>query len=275
MKNKLMIYQGGGYDGCFWEWNFGYFDDEGEWQSLGDSGCAGIKDYDTEAALAMARQIKAGKENGDLIPLSSAKQLRQLNDSCYAPEVVVRIACDLRDAGLANCKMVVTCDECGNDIPDDELDTIHFTDPVSNGGCSCVPQTKICDACFEAKVCCDCRERHSPEELYDSEPLFQGRCFAHAVRHAVEENPQPDLTALPEELVDTVQIWQELDRLDRLELTENQRDEWVECFDETLARLDWQFRKAYQQELAGFLAQLQRPASPVGGEPLLFPAMSP
>jgi len=275
MKNKLMIYQGGGYGGCIWEWNAGYFDDEGEWRSLGDSGCAGIKDYDTEAALAMARQIKAGKEKGDLIPLSAAKQLRQLNNSGYAPAVVVGIARGLAGAQLDNCKMVVTCDECGKDIPDDELDMIHFADPVSNGGCSYVPQTKVCDACFEAKVCCECRDWHSPEELYNREPLFQGRCFAHAVRHAVEENPQPDLTDLPEELVDTVQDWQELARLARLKLPENQRDEWVKCSDETLARLDWQFRNEYQQELEGFLAQLQRPAVPVGGEPLLFPAMSP
>jgi hypothetical protein len=274
MKNKLMIYQGGGYDGCIWEWNAGYFDDEGEWRSLGDSGCAGIKDYDTEAARDMARQIKAGKERGDVIPLSAAKRLRQLNDSGYAPGVVVGIACGLLGELGDRCKMVVTCDDCGKDIPNDELDAIHFTNPASNGGCSYVPQTKVCDECFEAKVCCECRDWHNPDELYNSEPLFQGRCFAHAVRLAVEENPQPDLTELPEELVDTVKAWQELDQLGHLELPENLRDGWSKFFNETLARLDWRFQHDYSHELEGFLVQLQRPAVPVGGEPLPFLAMS-
>jgi len=42
-KNLLVLYQGGGYDGCFWEYNFFYFDSTGKFHNIFTSGYAGIK----------------------------------------------------------------------------------------------------------------------------------------------------------------------------------------------------------------------------------------
>ena len=41
MKNTLVQYKGGGYDGCFWEWNFCYFDKDGVWHDIFSSGRRG------------------------------------------------------------------------------------------------------------------------------------------------------------------------------------------------------------------------------------------
>jgi hypothetical protein len=44
MKNFLIQYKGGGYDGCIWEWNFFLYDNEGKFHNLMSTGSLGIKD---------------------------------------------------------------------------------------------------------------------------------------------------------------------------------------------------------------------------------------
>ena len=253
MKNKLMIYQGGGYDGCFWEWNAGYFDAEGEWCSLHHSGHAGIKDGDLDKALAMAKKLKDGTEKGDLIPLSAVKKLREFNEN-YAPPLVVHVV-DALHGVFTGCKAMVTCDDCGEVIPADEYDYIHFVDYRSNGGCSYNPEKKLCSDCFDSKVCRDCCERMPSDELYDSEPLYDGRCFAHAVRNLAEQPGPPNTSDLPDELAATVADWREFGRLTDLKAP---WQDLKKIEDEAFNRLDWHFQQEYKGELEGFLEQLRR-----------------
>jgi hypothetical protein len=42
-KMLLVQYKGGGWDGCFWEWNYFYFDSKGKFHNLASSGWKGIK----------------------------------------------------------------------------------------------------------------------------------------------------------------------------------------------------------------------------------------
>lgn len=234
MKNKLLVYQGGGYDGCFWEWNAGYFDCDGEWRAIRASGCKGIPDYKVEEALAMTRQVKAGKEDGVLIPFSAARLFRKFDEE-FNPSLVVGVVRHLRDEGIS-CRAVILCDECKTEL-DTEL--VHFVNFSSDGGCSFTPKRKICDDCFLSKVCQDCAERCSYEELYDSEPIFHGRCFAHAVEHLVENGlALAPLEDLPEELQASIKDWQ------------------AGQDNQAFNRLDWRFRHNHRTELAEFLAKL-------------------
>jgi len=41
MKNVLVMYHGGGYDGCIWEYNYAYFDSEGNFHCIHASGAMG------------------------------------------------------------------------------------------------------------------------------------------------------------------------------------------------------------------------------------------
>ena len=43
MKDTLVQYKGGGYSGCFWEWNYGVFDDDGEFHVIFASGSKGCE----------------------------------------------------------------------------------------------------------------------------------------------------------------------------------------------------------------------------------------
>lgn len=43
MINCLIEYKGGGYDGCFWEWNYCYYDKEGKFHDIYSSGAFSCK----------------------------------------------------------------------------------------------------------------------------------------------------------------------------------------------------------------------------------------
>ena len=47
--NTLVQYKGGGYDGCFWQWNFAYFDKNSKFHCIVSTGYAGC---DTEDKLS-------------------------------------------------------------------------------------------------------------------------------------------------------------------------------------------------------------------------------
>lgn len=53
MDNKYILvqYHGGGYDGCFWEWNFFYIDKEGMFHDIFSSGRSGIVNQDQALEL--------------------------------------------------------------------------------------------------------------------------------------------------------------------------------------------------------------------------------
>lgn len=56
-RHKVLIYSGGGFCGCIWEWNFCFWDGEGRFYAGFHSGCDGIKDE--KDALEVVRVLKA------------------------------------------------------------------------------------------------------------------------------------------------------------------------------------------------------------------------
>ena len=45
-RNSLIQYKGGGYDGCFWEWNYAWFDARGHFHDIYSSGYKGCDTLD-------------------------------------------------------------------------------------------------------------------------------------------------------------------------------------------------------------------------------------
>ena len=43
LRHTLVQYHGGGYEGCFWEWNFFYIDADGDFHCIEATGHAGCK----------------------------------------------------------------------------------------------------------------------------------------------------------------------------------------------------------------------------------------
>ncbi len=63
-RNSLVSYKGGGYDGCFWEWNYAYTDRDGEFHDLYSSGYKGCETLEKlSQAYADWQQKKQDKRN--------------------------------------------------------------------------------------------------------------------------------------------------------------------------------------------------------------------
>lgn len=146
MKNIIVQYQGGGYEGCIWEWNFFYLDNHGEFKDLYSSGRNGIKDGDRAKAIIL------GSEKIYAYCLDNKEDVAELNRECLAQHVVM-IAEELEKI---NIDMEVKCDHCGNyhDWEDICLDGLQgfgglasgYTDKICN---DCI---SYCDHCFEPAI---------------------------------------------------------------------------------------------------------------------------
>lgn len=269
MKNLLMIYRGGGYDGCHWEWNAGYFDEVGEWVSLGHSGFQGIpsargpdKTKNQDEAEATAKglhtlmQIGTSTNKGGLYRLMSRKHMLQFSDD-FGPALVMGVVRRLQEifrhtCGKGEVQAVCCCDKCHGVTGD--MDELRSMDPSSDGGLVVSDKTKICDDCFYNGCCADCAEESSsPEELYDSQPLFNGYCFFHALEDMVRRGPV-NTDGLPEEVVEAVGNMQEFDRLNELGALTWESSKALK--EPTKELLGYYFVREHKDELEDFLKRL-------------------
>ncbi len=58
MKNLLVEYKGGGYDGCFWEWNYFGWNSDGDFCNILSTGYKGVKNE--SQALAITKENEEG-----------------------------------------------------------------------------------------------------------------------------------------------------------------------------------------------------------------------
>ena len=146
MKNKLLYYEGGGYDGCYWEWNFCFWDTDGKWHDLYSSGCAGAN---TEVkALEIAKDIGTigtCKFDPALIDLTNKEQYLQFQKENNA-RLVLEIAQELNENH--NYDIEVLCNECGCNFTADRSENDQATDN----------DTVVCGECYSAGMCADCGE---------------------------------------------------------------------------------------------------------------------
>jgi hypothetical protein len=154
MRNKLIQYKGGGYDGCFWEWNFCLFDGRGKFHNLKSTGRNGIK-----TALE-AKELIKDKRKIYIYDLKSKKSLKEFRDETnnhlvdvigtkinqlYKKEIV-SFECD-------DCKNLIFLNSTNSDYPamfhdDNEYHWEH----------------KYCENCYLSHSCGYCGAFNDVEE---------------------------------------------------------------------------------------------------------------
>ena len=75
MKNTLVQYKGGGYEGCFWEWNFAFYDENGKFNSIMHSGRNGCETHE-----AMQEHIRENEVY--TYDLTSREDMRDFASEC-------------------------------------------------------------------------------------------------------------------------------------------------------------------------------------------------
>lgn len=145
-RNVLVQYKGGGYDGCYWEYNYAYFDTSGEFHCIiatGSNGC------ETEVDL---------REFWDRCPdkFSSIDLNKESWETFQSEEATTHV---LRLAKWfwfeRQIDLSITCTECGAVTPGAKM----FGD--NPRGCGGVAMT------YDDLLCPKCAERRELEEEQD------------------------------------------------------------------------------------------------------------
>jgi len=104
-KNLLVAYKGGGYDGCAWEWNYAYYDAQGNFHCIAATGRNGCKTHEQLVEYI----TNCDKESFDLYFLDKTRDIKALVDEfCVshvigiakalakiAPEIVLTVKCSI------------------------------------------------------------------------------------------------------------------------------------------------------------------------------------
>ena len=186
MKTNILVqYQGGGYSGCIWEWNFFYIDENGAFHDIVSSGCAGIGNkQDAEQLLeqdASSTYIYGLNNEQDIKTFSSENHAWNVQQVCQWFE----------NYNSPEAEFFAVCSECGCKVDSDDLvmenEILRCCECHSIGTCSCcddyVGDTEIVGVDPDEHygheyLCTDCKEYHDSErEAADLEDLrWQSFC---------------------------------------------------------------------------------------------------
>ena len=147
--NTLYQYQGGGYSGCIWEWNFFFIDGEGKFHDIFSSGSGAITTIE-EAAEAV-------KIDGTMFSysLDNPEDLESLAKECNV-DLVFRLVKWFEHN--QNNEVHAVCSECGVKLYDP--DDIRLEDYRGSGGAGIYPTILVCWECHSDGTC-DCCEGYA------------------------------------------------------------------------------------------------------------------
>ncbi len=170
MKTNILVqYDGGGYDGCIWEYNYFYIDKQGTFHSIAASGTGGITDAKRAAELL--------ENNGNdfssevfVYALDNEEEMRSfaLETACPHIAEVIRWFNNYNDP---DATPFAICSKCECQIVD--ADEIHLTDIHGCGGIMSTADTLLCYECYSFGLCPCCEEYYKDLHEYKEEYLCE------------------------------------------------------------------------------------------------------
>jgi hypothetical protein len=146
-RNTLVAYHGGGYDGCIWEWNYAFIDDEGEFHSIYNSGSMGCETKeDLQNKVDHARP-----ENKDLYNVNSPKAMATFARE-HPVDAVLGAGHWFAD-NFPKIKFSIKCDCCDTMI---EVTQASGQNPRCSGGVTMHNSKAVCETCECSGSCGYC-----------------------------------------------------------------------------------------------------------------------
>lgn len=159
MKNKLIAYQGGGYDGCIWEWNYALYDKEGKFHDIHSSGSMGCE---TEEELKRALEDPTNKSYiYDLTQKGYDEFVENHNEG-----TVVGMTDKLNSEYGYN--LTLKCDICKESVPKGHAENLRGC-----GGIMIEATLKVCEDCYASHSCAHCGEFWEDIEQFSKEGLCE------------------------------------------------------------------------------------------------------
>jgi hypothetical protein len=139
MKNKniLVEYKGGGFDGCFWQWNYFMFDNEGKFANLHSTGYRGVKN-ETEA-------IELMKRNDSYDGISIADLTNKNDIVSFVNSGNASLMSMLAENELLTAVLYGSCEECGEIHLVSEMNKEGYS---GDGGLAISAKMLFCDSCL-------------------------------------------------------------------------------------------------------------------------------
>jgi hypothetical protein len=169
MKTNILVqYQGGGYSGCFWEWNYFYIDKQGTFHDIYSSGSAGI-----DTIQGVTQLLDQNNSHTYIYNLNNKQDIEAFSKKCNVVHVQAVLQW-FKDNGVEFFAVCSACD--GHIVNTDDLivegNNILCYECYSIGHCPCcesyVGDTKIVKVnsdehhCYNY-ICTDCKEYHDDE----------------------------------------------------------------------------------------------------------------
>lgn len=188
MKTNILVqYQGGGYDGCMWEWNFFYIDKQGKFYDIASSGCAGIDN------LQDAKKLIEGEPTHLYIyDVSKDEDIAIFSKESNAVHVTGVLQFFNDNIDELDIQFFAVCGECGRQIKYCEYIMLEYDILLCHecfllGECPCcesyVGDTEIVKVKSNEHngfdyICGDCKDYHDKEREVNNlkDLMFQSRC---------------------------------------------------------------------------------------------------
>ena len=144
--NSLVMYKGGGYDGCIWESNYAFIDADGEFHNIAATGCYGC---DTFAKLKKAYENRPKDFDSYPLPADVERFARE------APlSHLLGVARWLEEN--ANIVLEAPCGECGCKV---DITQMQGVEPHGIGGIMSEYSRLLCESCY-------CEQEDEEQEQY-------------------------------------------------------------------------------------------------------------
>lgn len=158
-KNILVQYKGGGYDGCFWEWNYFLFDAKGTFHDLASSGWRGIKDRAAALKLLTIGERRHLSTDEPYIYSLTNKKHIDVFQAESAPQHVAGVVGKVNEI-YGRPVLYWVCQDCEHKQYDGEM----FHDGYKgNGGIGVQLLGMLCSDCYCGGLCGYCGD-------YDNDP---------------------------------------------------------------------------------------------------------
>jgi hypothetical protein len=190
----LVVYHGGGYDGCFWEYNCFLVTDVDEIVDIHSSGTAGV--WNRGFAWGGSRKpefdfdnlIRAVYEPSMAADLNTKEGRREINGfiGCYALAVARKL--EELDLGFS---VELKCCECGEYFDCTEEFLLDHGYDRGDGGIGIVNDHLVCSSCYYSTICTGCDERYEEgEELSTDKGSYCEWCVNQVRKKFSEEEEE-------------------------------------------------------------------------------------
>jgi hypothetical protein len=168
MTNVLVQYQGGGYSGCVWEWNFFFLDKDGKFHDIFSSGQDGITTQEQADDLVVEQP-----SNVYFYDVTKESAWQEFSKECHPALVIMVIGWfDDRNFDLGQCAYCSECDHIADDpiyIPYCGEDRIFCDDCYVLGLCDCGQWSEDIQKYGDEYLCPDCRDYRDREKLAEQQ----------------------------------------------------------------------------------------------------------